>query len=182
MAKQYPDLNPEHQKFIAAQKIFFVATAAAEGRVNVSPKGMDSLRIVSPNRVAWLSVTGSGNETAAHLRQVNRITLMFCAFEGDPKILRVYGGARAIHPHHAQWSELAALFPSLPGSRQIFDVAVDFVQTSCGMAVPFFNYIGEREQLNEWARKKGTEGIREYWKDKNRISLDGVPTGIVDAT
>ncbi len=182
MAKQYPELTPEHQQFIAAQKLFFVATAAAAGRVNVSPKGMDSLRILAPNRVVWLGVTGSGNETAAHLRQVNRITLMFCAFEGDPKILRLYGSANALHPRDAQWQELAAHFPILPGARQIFDVAVDLVQTSCGMAVPFFDYIGEREQLNEWARKKGTDGIREYWNDKNRISLDGAPTGIVDAT
>lgn len=181
MAKQYPDLSTEHQKFITAQKIFFVATAAAEGRVNVSPKGMDSLRIVSPNRVVWLGVTGSGNETAAHLRQINRITLMFCAFEGDPKILRLYGSARTIHPRDAQWSELAKLFPALPGARQIFDVAVDLVQTSCGMAVPFYDYVGDREQLNEWAHKKGADGICEYWKDKNRISLDGVPTGIIDA-
>jgi hypothetical protein len=142
---------------------------------------MDSLRVLSPNRVVWLSVTGSGNETAAHVRQANRITLMFCAFEGDPKILRLYGGAQVIHPRDAQWAELAALFPALPGARQIFDVTVDLVQTSCGMAVPFYDYVGEREQLNDWARKKGTNGIREYWRDRNRISLDGVPTGIDDA-
>jgi hypothetical protein len=181
MGKQYTSITDDHRAFIAAQKMFFVATAAPTGRVNVSPKGMDSLRVLSPNRVVWLSVTGSGNETAAHVRQANRITLMFCAFEGDPKILRLYGGAQVIHPRDAQWAELAALFPALPGARQVFDVTVDLVQTSCGMAVPFYDYVGEREQLNDWARKKGTNGIREYWRDRNRISLDGVPTGIDDA-
>lgn len=181
MAKQYSSISPDHEKFITAQKLFFVATAAHDGRVNVSPKGMDSLRMLSPNRVAWLSVTGSGNETAAHLRQVNRITLMFCAFEGEPKILRLYGSARVIHPRDAQWAGLAALFPAHPGARQVIDVTVDLVQTSCGMAVPFFDYVGEREQLNAWAVKKGTEGIHNYWKDRNQVSLDGQPTGILDA-
>lgn len=180
MGKQYSSINPDHSQFIATQKLFFVATAAHDGRVNVSPKGMDSLRILSPNRVAWLSVTGSGNETAAHLLQVNRITLMFCAFEGDPKILRLYGSARVIHPRDPQWSDLAALFPAHPGARQVIEVAVDLVQTSCGMAVPFFDYVGEREQLNDWARKKGVEGVHHYWKDRNQLSLDGQPTGIID--
>ncbi len=178
MGKQYTAISAEHGNFISRQKMFFVGTAAHDGRVNVSPKGMDSLRVMSPNRVAWLSVTGSGNETAAHLRQINRITLMFCAFEGDPKILRLYGIARAVYPNDADWPELAKLFPALPGTRQIFDVTVETVQTSCGMAVPFYDYVGEREQLNDWARKKGADGIRTYWEERNKTSIDGLPTGI----
>jgi hypothetical protein len=178
MGKRCTAINDAQRQFIATQKLFFVGTAARDGRVNVSPKGMDSLRVLGPNRVVWLNVTGSGNETAAHLRQSNRITLLFCAFEGDPKILRLYGGAAVIHPRDAQWSSLAALFPPLPGARQIVDVAVDLVQTSCGMAVPFFDYVGEREQLNDWARKKGDAGVRRYWDEKNQLSLDDQPTGI----
>lgn len=180
MGKQYEALSNKHIEFITAQKIFFVGTAAAEGRVNVSPKGMDSLRVLGPNRAVWLNVTGSGNETAAHVQVNPRMTIMFCAFEGDPLILRLYGKARAIHHNDAEWPELAALFPPLPGARQIFDLAIDLVQSSCGMAVPFFDYKGEREQLNEWAVKKGEDGIRQYWADKNAVSLDGQPTHIVE--
>lgn len=180
MAKRYAELDDKLRRFIAAQKLFFVGTAAAEGHVNVSPKGMDSLRVLSPNRVVWLNVTGSGNETAAHLLEHPRITLMFCAFEGEAMILRVYGKALAYHPRDPQWNELVALFPPVPGARQIVDIEVDLVQTSCGTAVPFFDYRGEREQLNDWAIKKGAEGIRQYWQDKNQVSLDGKPTGILE--
>lgn len=178
MGKQYTAIKDDHRAFIEAQKMFFVATAAPTGRVNVSPKGMDSLRVLTPNRIAWLSVTGSGNETAAHVRACGRMTLMFCAFAGDPKILRVYGTARVIHPRDADWADLAALFPALPGTRQIFDVAVELVQSSCGMGVPLFDYVGDREQLNEWARRKGEEGIRRYWAEWNSVGLDGFETGI----
>ncbi len=179
MGKKYETLSDDHIAFIAAQKIFFVGTAAAEGRVNISPKGMDSLRVLDGNRVVWLNVTGSGNESAAHVQQNPRMTVMFCAFAGDPKILRLYGTARAIHRSDAEWAELAALFPPLPGARQVFDLAIDLVQTSCGFGVPFFDYAGEREQLNEWAHRKGEAGIRQYWADRNSVSLDGLPTGIV---
>lgn len=180
MGKCYTEIDARHSEFIAQQKIVFVGTAAADGRVNVSPKGMDTLRVLGPNRVAWLSVTGSGNETAAHLRELNRITLMFCAFEGDPKILRLYGQAKVYHPRDSQYQSMLPLFPALPGARQIIDVAVELVQTSCGMGVPFFAYAGEREQLNEWAVKKGPDGIRKYWEERNTLSLDGKPTGILD--
>lgn len=180
MGKKYEALSDDHIAFIAAQKIFFVGTAAAEGRVNISPKGMDSLRVLGPNRVVWLNVTGSGNESAAHVQQNPRMTVMFCAFEGDPKILRLYGTARAIHHSDADWAELAALFPPLPGARQVFDLTVDLVQTSCGFGVPFFDFAGQREQLNEWANKKGESGIRQYWADRNAVSLDGQPTHIVE--
>ena len=180
MGQRYDALNDKLTDFIAAQKIFFVGTAAPQGRVNVSPKGMDSLRVLAPNRVLWLNVTGSGNETAAHLLSINRMTLMFCAFEGSPMILRLYGTARAVHHGDAQWDELYSQFDPLPGARQVFDMHIEMVQTSCGMAVPFFDYREEREQLQDWAIKKGEAGIVQYWEDKNQLSLDGEPTLIVE--
>lgn len=180
MAQRYDELSDTQVKFIGKQKIFFVGTATAEGRVNVSPKGMDSLRVLSPRRVVWLNVTGSGNETSAHVQQDPRMTLMFCAFEGAPVILRLYGTATVVHQGDAAWRELIALFPPLPGARQIFDVTLDLVQTSCGMGVPYLFYTGDRELLNEWADKKGKKGLRQYWKEKNQLSLDGLPTNILD--
>ncbi|MCA9837742.1 MAG: pyridoxamine 5'-phosphate oxidase family protein [Trueperaceae bacterium] len=177
MAKQYPSISPVLQEFIEAQKIFFVGTAAADGRVNISPKGMDSLRVLSPNKVAWLSVTGSGNETAAHIQELSRLTLMFCAFEGRPMILRLYGQAQVVYPRHARWNELKAKFSDLPGTRQIFELDIDLVQTSCGMSIPFFDYAGERDDLNTWAINKG-EKLPDYWAEKNQISIDGKATHI----
>ena len=179
MGKQYTQLTEHLTDFIARQKIFFVGTAAADGRVNVSPKGMDTLRIVSAQRAVWLNLTGSGNETAAHLREQARITLMFCAFEGDPMILRLYGQARALHPRDSEWDTLLPLFPDLKGSRQVVDVAIDLVQTSCGFGVPFLDFKSERDQLKKWADKKGPQGVHDYWKEKNQISLDGKPTDIL---
>ena len=180
MAQRFPAISDKLRDFIEAQKLFFVATATADSRVNISPKGMDSLRVLGPNRVVWLNVTGSGNETAAHVEENPRMTIMFAAFDGDPMILRLYGKARAIHRRDPEWEALIALFEPLPGARQIFDLDIDLVQTSCGMAVPLFNYVGQRELLNRWAEKKGEQGIREYWEAKNRISLDGKGTGIVE--
>jgi len=182
MAKFYQTLTPDLQRFIAAQKIFFVATAAADGRVNLSPKGLDSLRILDANRVLWMNLTGSGNETAAHLRQDPRMTLMFCAFEGEPMILRLYGQARAVHQGDDDWVALYSNFDPTPGVRQLFDMRVELVQTSCGMGVPFMEYRGQRPNLVDWARKKGEEGLREYWREKNLLSLDGLPTGIESET
>ncbi|HEY8938997.1 MAG TPA: pyridoxamine 5'-phosphate oxidase family protein [Cellvibrio sp.] len=179
MGRRYAEIADPLKEFIAQQKIFFVGTATDNSRVNISPKGMDSLRVLDANRVIWLNVTGSGNETAAHLQTHPRMTLMFAAFEGAPMILRLYGTARAIHKHDSGWAELYAHFPDNVGARQIFDLSVDLVQTSCGMAVPFFEYVEEREQLNQWAVKKGEAAIHEYWKEKNQLSLDGEPTGMV---
>lgn len=188
MAKQYEQITTQLQTFIEQQKIFFVGTAAKTGRVNVSPKGMDTLKILGPNRVVWLSVTGSGNETAAHLAanslengirdETNggRMTIMFCSFEGTPMILRLYGTARAVYPHDDSWAELIKHFILLPGTRQLFDLSVDLVQTSCGMAVPLYDYQADRESLNEWATNKGPEGIKSYQKEKNQVSIDGLPT------
>jgi hypothetical protein len=173
MAQRFTEIKDSFRQFIEQQKIFFVATATADGRVNLSPKGMDSLRVLERNRVLWLNATGSGNETAAHLQESSRMTLMFCAFNGTALILRLYGTARMILPGNAGWDELQALFPPNPGARQLVDVQVDLVQTSCGQAVPFFDYIGERDELNAWAMKKGEEGLRLYRQQKNTLSLDG---------
>ena len=180
MGKQYSEIPDKLKQFIEDQKIFFVGTATADGRVNVSPKGMDSLRVLDANRVLWLSVTGSGNETSAHVQENPRMTIMFAAFAGNPMILRIYGNARVVHKNDPEWKELVTLFRPLPGARQIFDLSVDLVQTSCGMGVPFYDYVGEREQLEEWANRKGEKGIREYWKEKNQESIDGKPTHIIE--
>lgn len=176
MAKFYDTITQRLHDFIQRQKIFFVATAPEEGRINLSPKGMDSLRVLSANRIAWLNVTGSGNETAAHVLENPRITIMFCAFEGAPNILRIYGKAKAVYSGDASWDELASLFPEIPGTRQIFDIEVESAQTSCGMSIPFYDYKGEREQLNDWAREKGEDGIKTYWHERNTVSIDGKPT------
>jgi len=179
MGQRYSEISEKIKNFIEAQKIFFVGTATENSRINISPKGMDSLKIINKNRVIWLNVTGSGNETSAHIQENSRMTIMFSAFEGSPMILRLYGNAKVIHKNDTEWNELFPLFNSLPGARQIFDLTVDLVQTSCGMAVPFFDYAGEREQLKDWAVKKGDKGIKEYWKQKNQFSLDGKPTNIM---
>ena len=178
MAKQFDQITAAHRSFIEQQKMFFVGTAGAEGKVNVSPKGMDSFRVIEANRVVWLSVTGSGNESAAHVAENGRMTVMFCSFEGAPQILRLYGEAETIYPRHEKWDELIAEFPEMPGTRQLFDLSVSLVQTSCGMSVPLYEYVGDRDQLNQWAEKKGPEGIVDYWDEKNRASIDGMPTHI----
>ena len=180
MGQQYTKIPDKLMQFIGQQKLFFVATATAESRINVSPKGMDSLRVLSTKRVLWLNVTGSGNETAAHVQENPRMTIMFTALKGSPMILRLYGNAKVIHKNDPEWKENIALFGSLPGARQIFDLAVDLVQTSCGMGVPLYDYAGEREQLNEWANKKGEAGIMEYWENKNQQSIDGKKTHIIE--
>lgn len=179
MAQQHTELFEELVDFIKEQKIFFVSTATADSRINISPKGMDSLRILDKNRIIWLNVTGSGNETSAHIQENPRMTIMFVSFDEKPMILRVYGKAKVIHKNDTEWETLFSLFPALPASRQIFDVEIELVQTSCGMGVPFFNYIGEREQLNTLHTQLGEEKIKEYWQRKNQFSLDGKPTHIV---
>lgn len=178
MGKQFDALQPDHLALIAAAPLFFVATAAAEGRVNLSPKGMDSLRVIHPTRLLWLNLTGSGNESAAHLALSARMTVMWCSFSTRPIILRAYGTARMVHHGDADWPDLAAQLPDQPGARQIVDVAIDLVQSSCGFAVPFMELAGERPVLRDWAVDKGPEGLRDYWASRNRTSIDGLPTGI----
>ncbi len=179
MSKFYTKITSRVQKFMEAQKMFFVATAPKEGRINLSPKGMDSIRVVSENRILWLNFTGSGNETAAHILENNKITLMFCAFEGNPNILRIYGKGKAIHPKDSEWNDAIKLFPEIPGARQIFDITVESAQDSCGMSIPFYEYKGERNQLNDWATSQGKEGIENYWENRNQTSIDGFPTDII---
>lgn len=178
MGKQLSQLNEQLQTFIAEQKLFFVGTAQSEGRVNVSPKGMDTLRVLGPNQVVWLNLTGSGNETAAHLLENPRMTILFCAFEGKPLILRLYGQAKIYHEGDAGFQQHIHQFPKILGSRQIIELNIDLVQTSCGFAVPFMDYKEERTQLLDWAAHKGEEGIKQYWQDRNQQSIDGFPTGM----
>lgn len=160
--------------------MFFVATAAADGQVNLSPKGLDSLRILSKKRILWLNLSGSGNETAAHVSEHNRITLMFCAFEGPALIVRVYGTARVIHPRDNNWNDLIGFFPTMAGARQLFDIEVSFTQASCGSGVPFYEFKGQRgeKELLPFYEKMGTAGVTRYWETKNQVSIDGKPTNI----
>ncbi len=178
MATQFPAITARHEKFIAAQQMFFVATAARDGRVNLSPKGLDAFRVLGPDRVVWLNGTGSGNETAAHLLDSPRMTVMFCSFVREPLILRLYGDARAVHPRDAEWPDLVDLFPTMRGARNVFVLDVDLVQTSCGYGVPLYDHVGQRELMDGWAAKKGEEGVARYWQEKNLLSLDGRPTGL----
>ncbi len=181
MARFYPALEDRHRDFIAAQKLFFTATAPADGRINLSPKGMDSLRVLNPKRVAYLDLTGSGNETAAHLWHDGRMTLMFCSFDAEPLILRLYGRGQTVRRQDAAWAELRRHFPALPGERQLIVLDIDSVQTSCGYAVPLFDYRGERDTLARWAEKKGPTGLLDYWREKNTVSIDGLPTGLLES-
>lgn len=180
MGKQFSELSEEHKVFIANQKMFFVGTAAEEGRVNISPKGMDTLKVVSSNKVIWLNLTGSGNETAAHLLKNNRMTIMFCAFEGKPLILRLYGKANIYHPKDHQYKEYESLFSDIPGARQIIELDVEMVQNSCGFGVPLMDYKEDRSILTDWAKTKGKEGVEAYWKEKNTKSIDGFETNIIN--
>ena len=162
--------------------MFFVATAAREGRVNVSPKGMDSLRVLGPRRVVWLNLTGSGNETAAHVAASGRMTLMFMSVSPSSLIVRVYGRARAVHPRDSEWDELAGLFPPMAGSRQIFDVAVDAASSSCGSGVPIMTVdaIRGNDELEPFYAAMTEQQLRDYWSRKNINSIDGLPTGIFE--
>ena len=175
-------LTPSQIEFIRAQPVFFVATAACEGRVNVSPKGMDSLRILDPARVVWLNLTGSGNETAAHVAASDRMTLMFMSLSTSPLIVRVYGRARVVHPRDTEWNELLGLFPSMAGSRQIFDLAVDVASSSCGSGVPIMTVDAIRadEELEPFYAAMSEEELHDYWSRKNVTSIDGLPTGIFE--
>ena len=173
MGRLLKGLTPHLIDFINQQKLFFVATAMEEGSVNLSPKGLDSLRILDENRVIWLNLTGSGNETTVHLAHKNRITLMFCAFEGDPIILRLYGKAE-IYPYKSEpWKEYIDMFPDIAGGRQLVDVQVEKVQISCGMGVPIMEFKEHRNELVDWAKKQGEPGLKKYWQKKNTTSLDG---------
>jgi hypothetical protein len=178
MGEQYDHITPILQSFIPAQPLFFVATAplSEHGHVNLSPKGYDTFRILSPHQVAYLDLTGSGNETSAHLAENGRITFLFCAFSGVPKLLRLYGKGETVLLGARQWDELVAHFPSYPGIRQIILVSIDRVQTSCGYGVPLMELQKDRETLTRWATSKGEEGLADYRGANNSKSLDGLST------
>lgn len=185
MAKFFQRIEPAHSEFIQKQKIFFNASAAATGRVNVSPRAGALLRILDESTVVYLDLTGSGNETAAHLRDNGRLTLMFCSFEGAPLILRLYGKGRILGRGSDEYAALlAAHFENTepPGTRQMVELRVDQVQTSCGYNVPLYDYEADRETLTKWAVAKGPEGLDEYWHKNNERSIDGFPTGLFEET
>lgn len=178
MAKFFDQLSDALVEFIDAQKVFFVATAPQHGRVNLSPKGVDSFRVLSPRQVAYVDLTGSGNETAAHLLENGRLTFMFCSFDRTPLILRLYCRGRAVHPGDPEWAALAAQLPAIPGTRQFILGEIESGQTSCGFGLPLYEYQGERETLVAFAEKKGEDGLRAYRSEHNLRSIDGLPTGL----
>jgi hypothetical protein len=182
MSQFFDQLTPELTKFIRAQPVFFVATAAPEGRINLSPKGMDTVRVLDEKRVAYLDLTGSGNETAAHLLRDGRITIMFCSFDKNAEIARIYGRGAVIRPTDARWPELIAHFPKLPGVRQIMEIRVESAMTSCGYGVPRMSEMIERDTLEKYWTTRGEEGKEEYQQTHNRRSIDGLPTGMAEAT
>ena len=178
MAKQYPQLTPNLQAFIEQQQIFFTGSAprSTDGRVNVSPKGIDTFRCISPTQVAYLDLTGSGNETAAHIKDNGRLTIMMCSFVGKPTILRMYGQGCIVRSPDPDWDSLYAHFDRVPGERQIVVLNIELVQTSCGYGVPLYDFKEHRNDLVQWAERKGEDGLSDYRRKKNSRSLDGLPT------
>ncbi len=180
MGKFHELIKPAHKAFIKEQHIFFVATAplSAEGRVNLSPKGLDCFRVLSDHQVAYMDLISSGNETSAHTLENGRITFMFCSFDATPNILRLYGKGFTVLPGSAEWENYAEHFTIYPGTRQIIVADIDLVQTSCGFGVPVYEYTGERNIHFEWAEKKGADALYEYVQENNLKSLDGLPTNL----
>ena len=177
MGKIYSEINEGFARFIRRQSVFFVATAPddPEGHLNLSPKGLDTLRILDSKTVAYLDLIGSGVETVAHLKENGRIVLMFCAFQGPPMVLRLHGCGRVLEPGCDEFEDLAAQFPEYEAKRAVIVVQIERISTSCGYAVPLLKYEGEREQYFAWARKKGSDGLKTYRREKNRQSIDGLP-------
>jgi hypothetical protein len=184
MATRYPAIDDKHRRFIERQHVFFTASAAEGTHINLSPRSTNCLRILGPSQVAYLDRTGSGNETAAHLKADGRLTIMFCAFDGPPNILRLYGRGRAVHRGSEAYRRLLAepFGGKEPlGTRQFIVLDVDLVQTSCGYGVPFMEYRSERPSMDNWAETKGAEGLLAYQREKNVVSMDGLPTGLFEA-
>ena len=175
MADFFDEMSDEIIAFINEQHMFFTASAPASGRINLSPKGMDTFRCLDSKTVAYLDLTGSGNETSAHLTENGRMTIMFCSFGRKPLILRLYGQGRVIHPGDPDWEAIYGSFDDLIGARQIIALSIDSLQTSCGYAVPEYELKGTRHTLVKWAEHKGEQGIKEYWQENNRVSIDGLP-------
>lgn len=184
MGKVYDSITEDLARWLGAQPMFFVATATSDPdtRVNVSPRGLDTFRVLGPDRVAWLDLTGSGVETIAHLGIDGRITLMFCAFDEPPQIIRLHGHGRVYDPGDADFGELRPNFPDLPDGRAIIDVAVERIASSCGYGVPRMELLGPREQLLDSARRKGPEKLAEYRARRNAQSIDGFPGLVPDQT
>lgn len=179
MAEFFEEITAKHAAFIAEQPVFFTATACAEGRINLSPKGMDCFRVLSPTLCGYLDMTGSGNETAAHIKNDGRITIMFNSFSRNALIYRIYGRGRVVRPQHPDFDELKAQFPDLPGARQIILIEVESTQSSCGYAVPEMELKAERQTLKKyWEQKEGE--LDTYHATRNSISIDGFDTGIAD--
>ncbi len=177
MSKQCENIDPELAAWIAQQRVFFVATAplCEDGHVNVSPKGGESFRILGALEAVYQDYTGSGAETAAHLRENGRIVIMFCAFDGPPKIVRLHGHGRIIVPGHDRFDEFAVHFPANPGTRAFVHITITRVSTSCGYAVPMFDFRNQRDTLDRWAANQGQEKLAEYRAVKNHKSIDGLP-------
>ncbi len=177
MGKQFEGVDDALAAWIRAQHVYFVASAplARNGHVNLSPKGLDSLAILAPREVAYLDFVGSGAETIAHARENGRITLMLCAFEGPPRIVRLQGRANALEPGDAEFAALAAKLPPRDGVRAVIRIALTRISDSCGYGVPLLRFEGDRKQLDAWVERKGSEGLRKYQLDNNRVSLDGLP-------
>jgi hypothetical protein len=183
MAKDFGALTAHHRAFIAAQRMFFTASAAVGSRINISPRSTDQLRVLGDNSVVYLDRTGSGNETAAHLRADGRLTVMFCAVDGPPLILRLYGQGRVLRPDGAAYADLLATEyggAEPLGARQMVRLDFDLVKASCGYGVPLFDYREERDTLDRWAAAKGPDGVAAYQAEKNRTSIDGLPTGLFE--
>jgi predicted pyridoxine 5'-phosphate oxidase superfamily flavin-nucleotide-binding protein len=180
MGRVLEAITDELAGFIAVQRVFFVATAPTDGgHVNLSPKGLDTFAVLDPNTVAYLDLTGSGIETVAHLRENGRITIMFCAFDGKPNIVRLYGRGEVLAIGEPDADALLPRFGSYPGARSVIRVHVDRVSTSCGYGVPRLTYDGERDQLTTWAERRGPDGLVGYREEKNAVSIDGLP-GLAD--
>ena len=177
MGKVYEQIDEALEEFIRGQQMFFVATGplSASGHINLSPKGLDTLRILGPHTVAYLDYVGSGAETIAHLRENGRIVVMLCAFQGGPRILRLYGRGEVLEPQDREFDRLRALFPAGPAGRAIVRISIARIADSCGYGVPLYSFEGHRSQLPGWVSRKGTQGLLEYQQDKNRLSIDGLP-------
>ena len=183
MGKHYDSISADLAKWIGDQRMFFVATAplAASGHVNVSPKGGEAFKVIGPNEVVYQDYTGSGAETIAHLRENRRIVVMFCAFSGPPKIVRLHGQGTVITAKQARYEELAKIFPPNAGTRAFIHILVSRVGDSCGFSVPFYEFQGPRDTLDRWAANKGPEQLAVYRNTKNQLSIDGLPALTPDA-
>ena len=177
MSKQLESIDAGMAAWIAGQRMFFVSTAplSADGHINVSPKGGEAFRVLGPLEVAYQDYTGSGAETAAHVRENGRIVIMFCAFDGPPKIVRLHGHGTVLTPEHPKFSELSALFPPNPGTRAIMHITVERVSDSCGYSVPLYDFRSQRDVLDRWAENHGPEKLEAYRAAKNQQSIDGLP-------